>query len=135
MAIEQFLLWALNQGTKVTTLQLVLQGILGIRLVIGGVVVGFTRPDFAPVCVVRTSQMPIDITVLALDTLIIGVLIIRAFSSGMFHAMRNESQTTRGEQSKAFILTIVGFVMWTAVGFPLSRGLIIINYVSRQAFL
>ncbi|RDL42049.1 uncharacterized protein BP5553_02028 [Venustampulla echinocandica] len=131
VVMEQFLLWTLSQGTKVTAQQLVLQGILGIRLVAGGILVGFTRPDFAPVCVARTSAMPVNITVLALDLIIIGVLIIRAFSSGMFHTMRNESQSIQGEQSKAFILSIAGVVVWTATSVPMTLGLSTVILIVR----
>ena len=112
MAIEQFLLWSVGHKTKVTVERLVLQAILGVRVVVGVVLVGFTRPEFAPVCIARTSLLPVGIVVLALDIIIIGVLIIRALSSGIFRVWSNTPQ----RQSKALILTIVGFTLWTGVG-------------------
>ena len=69
---------------KVTTERLILQVILFLRMVAGGLLVGFTRPDFAPVCVARTKLLPIAIVVLVLEAIIIGVLLVRAFLLGMF---------------------------------------------------
>jgi len=114
-AIEQFLLWSVAQGSKVTAERLILQAILTIRVVAGGLLVGFTRPEFAPVCVARTSLLPISIVVLALDFIIIGVLIIRALSFGMFRALREARSTTHQEQSRALILSLAGFLVWTGV--------------------
>lgn len=102
VSIEQFFLWSLNQGTKATAQQLVLQGILGIRLIAGGLLVGFTRPDFKPVCVARTSVLPISIVVLVLDAIIIGVSLIRVL---------------RKERSKGLMICMVGFAVWTGVSF------------------
>jgi hypothetical protein len=113
VGIEQFLLWSVGHGTKVTAEGLLLQGTLGIRLVVGVVFVGFTRPEFAPVCVAHTSLLPIGIVVLALDIIITGVLIIRALSSGMLRD--SKSTESHSQQSKALLLTMVGFTLWTGV--------------------
>lgn len=115
VGIEQFLLWSVGHGTKLTAERLILQGILLVRMVGGGVLVGFTRPQFAPVCVAQTSVTPLAVVVLALDALITGVLMIRAMSLGMFREMREKSSSTRQEQSKALIFSIIGFGVWTGV--------------------
>lgn len=103
----------MGNGTKVTVERLVLQAILGIRLVVGGLLVGFTRPDFAPTCVARTSVLPISIVAIALDFIIISVLVIRALSSGMFKDMREAN--TQIERSRALLMSIGGFALWTGV--------------------
>jgi hypothetical protein len=115
VGMEQFLLWSVGHGTKATAERLILQAILGVRLVAGGLLVGFTRPDFAPVCVARTSLMPISILVITLDFVIIGVLFIRALALGMFRDLPDKRSSTLQEQSKALTLTIVGFTVWTGV--------------------
>lgn len=92
-----------------------MQGVLFIRLVAAGVVVGFSRPSFEPTCVARTSLLPASISVLAVDLILIGFLIIRAASLGMFSDLRGKESSLKKEQSKAFILTTTGFVLWTAV--------------------
>jgi hypothetical protein len=116
VGIEQFLLWSVGHGTKVTTERLILQVILLLRMVAGGLLVGFTRPDFAPVCVARTKVLPIAIVVLVLEAVIIGVLLVRANLLGMFGELSGKSSSTRQEQSKALIFSIVGLGFWTAVG-------------------
>ena len=113
--MEQFLLWSVGSGSKVTAERLVLQAILGIRLVAGGLLVGFTRPQFAPACVARTSLFPVSIVVVALDFIIVGVLIVRALSCGMLRDIREAN--AEKERSRALILSIVGFLIWTGVSF------------------
>lgn len=113
--MEQFLLWSVGHGTKLTAERLILQAILLLRMIGGGLLVGFTRPQFAPVCVARTSILPISIVVLSLDAVIIGALMIRAVSLGMFKEMGAKNAGTRQEQSKALVCTIVGFGVWTGV--------------------
>ncbi|KAL5313670.1 hypothetical protein ACEPPN_018091 [Leptodophora sp. 'Broadleaf-Isolate-01'] len=123
VGIEQFLLWSVGHGTKLTAERLILQGILLVRMVGGGVLVGFTRPQFAPVCVAQTSVTPLAVVVLALDALITGVLMIRAMSLGMFREMREKSSSTRQEQSKALIFSIIGFGVWTGTSVPMMLGI------------
>jgi hypothetical protein len=113
--LEQFLLWSVGQGTRANAGRLILQAILGIRLIAGGILVGFTRPDFAPVCIARTSVEPVGIVVIVLDFVLIGMLLVRSVSLGMFRDMKDSRSSTRG-QSKGLIFTIVGFTVWTAVG-------------------
>jgi hypothetical protein len=116
VVMEQFLLWSVGHGTKLTAERLVLQVILLFRLIAGGLFVGFTRSDFAPACVATTSILPIAIVVLVLDVIIIGVLIIRALSLGMFSDLREKNASARQEQSRALIINIAGFTIWTGVG-------------------
>ena len=122
VGVEQFFLWAIGQGIKSTAQQMILQGILGARLIAGGLLVGFTRPDFAPVCVARTSLLPASIIVLTLDVIILGVLLIRASSLGMFSEIGNAKLGTRREQSRAVIFSIAGFTAWTGVGFTMAKS-------------
>ena len=132
VAVEQFFMWATGQGTKATIQQMILQGILGIRLIAGGLLVGFTRPDFAPVCSARNALLPTSIVVLALDVLIIGVLLIRASLLGMFSEMGNQKLVTRREQSRALIFTITGFTIWTGVGFEIAKSRLLLIYLADK---
>jgi hypothetical protein len=132
VGVEQFFVWALGQGTKATTQQMILQGLLGVRLVAGGVLVGFTRPDFAPTCVARTSVMPTSIVVLALDVVIIGVLMIRASSQGVFSEMGDKRSSTRQLQSRALIFSIAGFTVWTGVGCGMARSQFLLTFLSDE---
>ncbi len=110
VAMEQFLLWSVGQGTKLTAERLILQVVLLIRLVAGGILVGMTRPQFAPLCLARTSLLPVGIVVLALDAVIIIVLLIRALLLGNFG-----DKGFKQRQSKALICAITGLAVWTGV--------------------
>jgi hypothetical protein len=118
VSLEQFLLWSMAQRTKLSPGQMILQVIVGLRLIAGGILVGFTRPDFAPVCIARTSLEPVAIVIIAFDFLIIGVLLVRSASLGMLRDMRDSRSRTQ-DHSRGLILTIVGFTVWTAVGFDI----------------
>ena len=104
-----------------------LQVILLFRLVAGGLLVGFTRPDFAPVCVARTAVLPIAILVLVLDVVIIGVLMIRALSLGMFRDLRENDSSPKQEQSRALIISIAVFTVWTGVSYKFSAVHLVAN--------
>ncbi|KAG0649849.1 hypothetical protein D0Z07_3635 [Hyphodiscus hymeniophilus] len=129
-SLEQFLVWMLAQRTKMNAGQMILQAILGFRLIAGGTLVGFTRPDFAPVCIARTSVEPVAIVVIAFDFLIIGVLIIRSKSVGMFRDMRDPHSSTR-DQSRGLMLTIIGFTVWTSTSVAMILGVPTIILIVR----
>ncbi|KAE9377091.1 hypothetical protein N431DRAFT_462884 [Stipitochalara longipes BDJ] len=131
VVMEQFLLWSVGHGTKMTAERLVLQVVLLFRLIAGGLLVGFTRPDFAPACVARTSVLPVAIVVLVLDVIIIGVLVIRALSLGMFGDLREKDSSPRQEQSRALIISIAGFTVWTGTSVAMILGIPTILLIVR----
>ncbi|KAL3420656.1 hypothetical protein PVAG01_07101 [Phlyctema vagabunda] len=122
VVLEQFLLWSVGNGTKLTPARIILQIILGFRVVAGGLLAGFTRPQFTPFCVAYTSLLPASIIVLALDAIIIGVLLIQALSLGLFRDMRGGQRSDKQEQSKAVVVTIFGFAFWTGLSVPMILG-------------
>ncbi len=112
-SIEQHTLWAINSGSKSGVQHMLVQALLGVRFVLGMVFVGFSRPQFNPVCVPVSSVLPVAVIVVALDAVIIAALAIRAFSAGLVKEVRqNEPGSLR---SKSILLVIVGFAIWTAV--------------------
>ena len=113
VALEQFLLWSVGVSAKATFELMILQGVLAIRLVAGGMLVGFTRPEFAPACLARTSLMPVSIVVLALDLVIIGGLILRSLRKS--HPTHSRMAGAHGDHKKALMFTVMGFVLWTGV--------------------
>jgi hypothetical protein len=115
VGIEQFLLWSVGNGSKATVEQLIMQAILGIRFVAGGLVVGFTRPEFTSACVARTSVLPVAIVAIALDFIIIGVLIVRTLLFGMVRDFREIRSRVHQEQSKALVLSVTGLFIWSGV--------------------
>ncbi|KAF7906292.1 hypothetical protein EAF00_000571 [Botryotinia globosa] len=119
VAIEQFLLWSIGHGTKVTVIRAILQGLLAVRLVVGGVLVGITRPQFSPTCVAETSIIPVAIIVLVMDLIIVGALLVQAGSLGMVGDRRED----RKVQSRALLLVIAGFAVWTGTSVPMILGI------------
>jgi len=118
VALVQFLLWSVGNSSKVTTERLILQGILVIRLVAGGILVGLTRPELTPVCVARTSLLPVGIVVSALDFVFMATLIIRGFGKSSVGGQSTlvSSQQEVNERRKALAITGAGFLLWTGVG-------------------
>ncbi|KAF7958685.1 hypothetical protein EAE96_002219 [Botrytis aclada] len=119
VALEQFLLWSIGHGTKITVIRAILQGLLVARLVVGGVLVGITRPHFSPTCVAETSIVPVAIVVLVMDLIIVGALLVQAASLGMFGDRRED----RKIQSRALLLVIAGFAVWTVTSVPMILGI------------
>jgi hypothetical protein len=115
VSIGGFLLWSVGHATKSSAERYGLGALLGLRVVAGGVFIAFTRPQFAPICVARSSLLPASITVLALDAIIIGTITIRVFTLGLLKSAREVIPSTMQEQSKSLLFCTLGFVIWTGV--------------------
>lgn len=87
-------------------------GIAG-RFVLGAVFVGFSRPQFNPACVPRSSMLPVAIVVVAMDAVLVTALAITAFTSGVVREVRG-GRAGSG-RSKSILLVIIAFAIWTAV--------------------
>ncbi|KAK1244858.1 hypothetical protein MKX08_004487 [Trichoderma sp. CBMAI-0020] len=117
-SVEQFLLWAVNGGMKVSKLSLVLQGGLFLRFILGAVFVGVQRPQFDPVCVATNLILPIGIVVMVVDIAMVMILGTKAFLAKKSDAIRPELSRTN-----TLILVTVGLGVWTALSTPLFLGL------------
>lgn len=126
VAIEGFILWSLGQSTKSALERNGFAALLVIRGVGGGVFVGFTRPQFEPVCVARSELLPISIAVLALDGIILGIILIRFFTLGLWAAMSDGRSETNQEQSKALGISVVGLAIWMGVS-PCVQDILLIH--------
>ncbi|KAI9650103.1 hypothetical protein NHQ30_000116 [Ciborinia camelliae] len=127
VAFEQFLLWSIGHGTKIAAIRAIMQGLLAIRLIMGVVLVGFTRPQFAPTCVANTSILPVAIVVLVMDFIIVGALLVQASSLGMFGDRRED----RKAQSRALLFVVAGFMVWTITSVPMILGIPSIILIAR----
>ncbi|EHK48226.1 uncharacterized protein TrAtP1_000968 [Trichoderma atroviride] len=117
-SVEQFLLWGVNGGMKVSKLSLVLQGGLFLRFILGAVFVGVQRPQFDTVCVATNLILPIGIVVMVVDIAMVMILGTKAFLAKKSDAIRPELSRTN-----TLILITVGLGMWTALSTPLFLGL------------
>ena len=113
--IGGFLLWSIGHVSKSPAETYGLGALMGMRIVAAVVFVGFTRPQFGPLCVARSIILPPPIAVLAVDTIIVGVLVIRVFTLGLLEVIRDGQPSTKKEQSKAFVYCIGGLLIWTLV--------------------
>lgn len=118
VSLAQFLHWAINSGIKPSTATLVPQTLILSRFALGGVYVGVQKPQFNPVCVGSTSILPLSITVLAIDAVLVVTFLARFFSVGLLRDIREPRTSTA--RSKAILLTIAGLAVWTAVSIPLA---------------
>ncbi|RFU78121.1 hypothetical protein TARUN_4112 [Trichoderma arundinaceum] len=117
-SVEQFLLWGVNGGMKVTKLSLVLQGALFLRFIIGAVFVGVQRPQFDPVCVASNLVLPIGIIVMVVDMAMTMALSTKAVLAKNGNALRPELS-----RSNTLIYVAVGSGIWTGLSTPLFLGL------------
>jgi hypothetical protein len=118
-SLEQYLLWAVNSGAKMSTETLIPQVLVLARFVVGGVFVGLQRPQFDPVCIARTSILPVGIAVIAIDAVIIAMLLARAFQVGLVGDM--QGRRPGAIRSKALLATIGGLAIWTGVSSARTR--------------
>lgn len=115
VSIGGFLLWSVAHTTKSSAERYLLGALLGLRAVAGGIFTGFARPQFAPVCVAQSDFLPASITVLGIDAIAIGIVVIRIFTLGLHQDVRNVRSSTGQVQSKSLIFVTAGFTIWTLV--------------------
>lgn len=116
--MEQFLLWAVNGGIKVTKLSLAMQGALLVRFILGAIFVGVQRPQFEPVCVARNLILPIGVIVMVTDVAMVAALSTKVVLAKKSNALRPELTRTN-----ALIFVTAGLGIWTGLSIPLFLGL------------
>lgn len=112
-SVEQYLLWAMNTGRKQSIADMIAQALVAGRFVVGMVFVGFSKPQVDTVCVASSSSLPIAITTIALDAVIIAMFAARAFMTRMVADI--QENTSSAARSKSVLLVMVGFAIWTGV--------------------
>ncbi|RYP76490.1 hypothetical protein DL771_001724 [Monosporascus sp. 5C6A] len=108
IAIEQYVVF-LAQDEK-STLGLLPQVLVALRFVVGMVFVGFTRPTFQPTCVPMSNEVPISISVIVMDAMIL-VLLTTQFLSKSSGKDAQERQLNSGKV-KSFLLLLGGLTIW-----------------------
>jgi len=105
VGMEQFLLGSLNRRARLSTGQATMQAILVARLVIGAVLVGFVRADFAPACVAQNTVVPLAVVALVLDFLIGGVVFAGA-------SILSETAAGRDLEKQSVSWVAAGLIIW-----------------------
>jgi hypothetical protein len=113
--IGGFLLWSVGHVRKSKSETYGLSALVGIRALLGLIFLGYTRPQFTPVCVARSDMLSVSVIVIALDVIVTGILTIRIFTLGLLETIREVRSTTKREQSKALVYCTAGFFLWTIV--------------------
>ncbi|KAL2162139.1 hypothetical protein VTH06DRAFT_7924 [Thermothelomyces fergusii] len=134
-SVEQFLLWAINvdNGAKLSVMQLIPQVLVLARFLAGAVFIGFTRPQTDDFCVATTSVLPVGILVSALDGAIILLLIIRAYSSGGAAKENRGGRGVKADRARALMVVLLGLVCWTGTSVPMLLGLTTVAFAARTA--
>ncbi|UKZ80969.1 hypothetical protein TrVFT333_008735 [Trichoderma virens FT-333] len=113
VSVEQFLLWAVNGGIKVTKLSLAMQGSLLVRFILGAIFVGVQRPQFEPVCVASNLVLPIGVIVMVTD-----VAMVAALSTKIVLAKKDNTLRPELSRSNALIFVTAGLGIWTGAAAP-----------------
>jgi len=113
VAVEQYLVWAVNSGSRTSAATLIPQLLVLARFILGATFVGLSRPQFAPVCVASQSVLPVGVATAALDAVLVVVVLARAFQVGLVSEM--QARGAGAMRSQAVIFVILGFTLWTGV--------------------
>lgn len=114
--MEQFLLWTVNGGIKVTKSSLAMQGALLVRFILGAIFVGVQRPQYEPVCVASNLVLPIGVIVMVTDIAMVVALSTKVVLAKKSNAVRPELFRTN-----ALIFVTAGLGIWTGVSSPDTR--------------
>ncbi|KAG7135739.1 hypothetical protein HYQ45_006551 [Verticillium longisporum] len=130
LALEQYLLWAINSGVKPSSDTFIPQALLVIRLLVGAVFVAFQRTQMLPVCQPSNNMTAIGIAVGATDAVILA-LFASALSSRTGSRLPREASRPPARQSCSDAL--VGLALWTGASVPLFLGIPTIDIIWRTA--
>lgn len=112
--MQQSLIWIFSTLSLVSLTEVgVMQGFIVLRLILGGIFVGFQRPQLETVCVTMTVVLPVGITVSVTDTAFMAFLLMRVISRGANSDSQKGSITST--QSRAVALIVLGYIIWTGV--------------------
>lgn len=109
VAFEQYLVWRIKPKRPSAGI-FVLQALMFVRFIIGGVLVGVQRTQVYPVCIARNILLPLGIATLATDALIASLLAALLWSS------KSQDQSSAGKASSKIVAFLIGgFASWIAV--------------------
>jgi hypothetical protein len=118
VCMQQSLLWTFSAFSLVSLTEVgIMQGLVVLRLILGGIFVGFQRPQLETVCVTMTAVLPVGITVSVTDTAFMAFLLIRVISRGVYS--ENQKGAITSNQSRAVAVIVLGFIIWTGTSAPL----------------
>ncbi|KAI1272067.1 hypothetical protein F5Y07DRAFT_312834 [Xylaria sp. FL0933] len=129
--VEQYLVWAVPKGGTKTVFSLVPQILVFGRFFVGIGFTAVTRTQFKPTCAPVTGVRAVSITSIALDGVIIGLLLIQAFSNGT--AAKQPGSPSTALKHKPARLIVVGVALWWGTSVASLLGLESIDLFYRTA--
>ncbi|VUC22389.1 unnamed protein product [Clonostachys rosea] len=107
ISFEQFLLWKIIPSSTISFKSLIPQIILFIRLILAAVFVGFQRPQFVGVCIAQTLVLPLGITVICVDVLLLILFFAKLDWTGS--ARRELNGDWEIYRSRSIAASVAGF--------------------------
>ncbi|KAJ8132659.1 hypothetical protein O1611_g961 [Lasiodiplodia mahajangana] len=129
--VEQYLVWAVPKGDAKAVFSLVPQILVFGRLFVGIAFTAVTRTQFKPTCAPVSSIRAVAITTIALDTVIVGLLAVQAFSSGS--ARKDTGSNSIILRIKTIRFVVVGVAVWLGTSVTSLLGLETIDLFYRTA--
>ncbi|PSR81044.1 hypothetical protein BD289DRAFT_484592 [Coniella lustricola] len=130
LTIEQFTLWVIFDGVRVSTARTTAHILLFARLALGVVFVALSRPAFDTTCVALSSSFPVALAVVVADGLIIAALATLAFINRNANVENNgEKQKGRG---KSMALLIGGMAFWLGTSVIMLLGFASSSFILRS---
>ncbi|RYP09403.1 hypothetical protein DL765_008466 [Monosporascus sp. GIB2] len=129
IAIEQYVVFLAQDGKS--PLGLLPQFLVALRFIVGIVFVGFTRSMFQPTCVPMSNEVPISISVIVMDAMILVLLTIQFLSKGSGKDVQ-ERQLNSGKV-KSFLLLLAGLTIWMGTSVTMLLGLSSIDLLFKTA--
>lgn len=130
VSLEQFLLGGMKAGFATSSGTLILQGVIAIRFILGGVLVGVQRPQIKHACISSNLLLPLGIATLAIDIIIVMIAFAGVINAGGIRKMREGSLDA--DRSRALIFVMAGFAIWTAVCDSLDSYLIFADNILNR---
>ncbi|KAH0559448.1 hypothetical protein GP486_004038 [Trichoglossum hirsutum] len=132
-AISGLLLWTFAATASTRIERFTLQGLIGLRIAEGAAFTAFRAPQFAPLCVARSRNLPLAIATVAFDAAIVCLLVGCIYHRGFLDDSR-KSRVRNGQPAGfALVLVTFGFFVWSSMSVPLQLGVSSTTLFSRVA--
>ncbi|KAJ6788096.1 hypothetical protein PWT90_05049 [Aphanocladium album] len=120
LAFEQYLLWRIKPKKRSSGI-FVLQALIFVRFIMGGVLIGVQRPQIYPVCIAKNILLPLGITTLVTDLLIVAILFALIWVTKSTSSSTG-LQVSGSTPAKIIAFQTAGFAAWLATSIPMILG-------------
>lgn len=108
--------WKVNDEASERTEKVIWVTIVGARLLLGGIIIGFTGMTFMPVCFPQPMHLVAGIVHVTFDGVIWGILLFRIVAIWALFVDQGRGGRTDGKsQGYGLFLIVLSFIGWTIV--------------------